>query len=111
MVEKFARNDITGAILIDLKWEDLKEVCVWLASAAPHNNPSADLAYSWISNLLASALNCGTKFSIFVREAFLPQTVLSSFVLRLGLPVAAAAALSLPLPVRGLALQHLWLLR
>lgn len=26
MVEKFATNDITGAILIDLKWDDLKEV-------------------------------------------------------------------------------------
>lgn len=26
IVEKFARNDISGQILIDLKWEDLKEV-------------------------------------------------------------------------------------
>jgi hypothetical protein len=26
MVEKFAKNDISGAILIDLKWDDLKEV-------------------------------------------------------------------------------------
>jgi hypothetical protein len=27
LVEKFAKNDITGSILIDLKWDDLKEVC------------------------------------------------------------------------------------
>jgi SAM domain (Sterile alpha motif) len=27
LVEKFERNDISGAILVDLKWEDLKEVC------------------------------------------------------------------------------------
>lgn len=32
MVDAFAQNDITGAILIDLKWEDLKEVCLTLFS-------------------------------------------------------------------------------
>ena len=30
MVDAFAQNDITGAILVDLKWEDLKEVCCLL---------------------------------------------------------------------------------
>lgn len=27
LVDKFERNDISGPILVDLKWEDLKEVC------------------------------------------------------------------------------------
>ena len=26
IVDKFAQNDISGQILVDLKWEDLKEV-------------------------------------------------------------------------------------
>lgn len=39
LVDNFAANDISGAILIDLKYEDLKEVClvlcVWSGQARP----------------------------------------------------------------------------
>ena len=38
LVEKFERNDISGAILVDLKWEDLKEVSTRSAPVRARNN-------------------------------------------------------------------------
>lgn len=64
LVDKFERNDISGPILVDLKWEDLKEVC---GRNLPYELILQSLTMnSWTFNPLENVLNCGRRSTIFV---------------------------------------------